>query len=128
LRVPESYLSAFDETTGRFVLLLEEDLSTHRFLTPGTGLTKADITSVVKALAASHAAWSQSPRLNEFKWLRSIASDAERMQSSFLAAWPVVVDPLGGGTPDVGAMTSLSRAVFSSPSLVEAVSSMPSQQ
>lgn len=97
---------------GRFVLLLE-DLSTHRFLTSGTGLTKADITSVVKALAASHAAWWQSPRLNEFKWLRSIASDAERRQSSFLAAWPVVVDPLGGGTPDVGALGGrIAKEVF----------------
>ena len=76
-------------------------------------LTNNDIAAVVKALAASHAAWWQSPRLNEFNWLGSLVDDAGRMQSSFLVAWPTIVERLGDRTPEIRSLgEQIAREVF----------------
>ena len=100
LLIPECFFSALDETTGRFVLLLE-DLSRYRSPSPADGLTATEICSVVRALAASHAIWWQNPRLAELSWLRDLTADSEHIDSRFLAAWPIVADRLGGGSPGI---------------------------
>jgi len=101
LRIPECYFSAWDKTTGRFIILLE-DLSRFRYAGTGLDLTDNEMTATVKTLAASHAAWWQHPRLPDLKWLGSLAADPALQLSAFLEAWPVVVDRLGEGVPGLG--------------------------
>ena len=104
LRIPECFFSAVDETTGRFVLLLE-DLSTHRSPSATDGLTENEISAVVRALAASHAAWCEHPRLSEFNWLRPwSAIKASNQPSSFLVGWATLVERLGVGAPELAAL------------------------
>lgn len=93
LRVPECYLSARDEETGRFVILLE-DLSIHRSPSTEEGLSINEIESVVRSLAASHAVWWEDPRLNYLDWLRPF--DATGLSTGFLVGWKILVDYLGG--------------------------------
>ena len=101
LRIPECFFSALDETTGRFVLLLE-DLSPHRSPSATDSLTENEIAAVVKSLAASHDAWWEHPRLTELNWLRPF--DAGLRSSSFLVGWEVLVERLGGGAPGLGTL------------------------
>ncbi|MFQ6026545.1 MAG: phosphotransferase [Dehalococcoidia bacterium] len=104
LRVPQCFFSVVDETDSQFVLLLE-DLSAHRSPSATDLLTENEITSVVRSLAASHAAWWEHPRLTELDWLRAWSTDGRSGQSSrFLVGWEILVERLGGGDPQLAAL------------------------
>ena len=67
-RTPRCYLSAMEPAEGRFAILME-DLG---HLEPGdqlAGITPARAGSVLDALAAFHAAWWESPRLDALDWV-----------------------------------------------------------
>ncbi len=68
---PRCYHAAFDEASGRSVLLLE-DLAELRTGVWFDGLAAVDAETVVRHLADFHAAWWESPRLAEFGWLQRI--------------------------------------------------------
>ena len=68
---PRCYHAAFDDASGRSVLLLE-DLADLRTGVWFEGLAAKDAETVVRHLAGFHAAWWESPRLAEFGWLQRI--------------------------------------------------------
>ena len=111
LRVPECFFSVVDETTGHFVLLLE-DLSAHRSPSATDSLTENEIAAVARSLAKSHAAWWEHPRLTELDWL--LPFDAGRQSSNFLAGWATLVERLEGasvlGTLGEQVMRTVSKA------------------
>ena len=84
LRVPVCHVNHGDAATGRYLLVLE-DLSA---MEPGdqlAGLNAARASAIVSRLAAHHALWWESTRLDELRWLP--AQD----DPLYLAAVPPIV-------------------------------------
>ena len=107
LRTPRCYYSAMDVEAGHFVLLLE-DLAPARCGDQIASCSLEEAKLALTELAKLHAAWWNSPRLDEFDWMVG-AGDAAQQQ--FLAAlyqgsWPYFVEQVGEQIPkeilDVG--------------------------
>lgn len=94
VRTPHCYYAQFDPQSNDFVLLLE-DLSDQRAGDQVAGCSPAEAELVVTELARLHAAWWQSPRLAELKWLPPIDDPRLRAETdqvrgalpAFLAAY-----------------------------------------
>jgi aminoglycoside/choline kinase family phosphotransferase len=100
LRVPHCYAAELDETSGDFVLLLE-DLDPARTVDPLTGCTPAEAETVIVALSRLHAAWWNHPELAGLTGFRS-AADPQVMQSIgtyFRETWPRFRERFGDSTP-----------------------------
>lgn len=68
MRVPACHLSAIDVEAGRYVILME-DLGHLEAGDQLAGITPSRAGAVIDALAAFHALWWESPRLDELTWL-----------------------------------------------------------
>ncbi len=69
MRTPRRYFSAFDEDSGRSLLLLE-DLGGHRVADEIPGCTVAEAERITDSLANLHAKWWDSPALDQLDWLQ----------------------------------------------------------
>ena len=95
---PHCYHAAFDEVSGRSVLLLE-DLAELRTADWFEGLAAADAETVVRHIAGFHAAWWESPRLAEFGWLRRL--DGPQMPDLYRKALERARTELPSGTDEI---------------------------
>ena len=68
MRTPRRYFSAFDEDSGKSLLLLE-DLGSYRVADEMPGCTVAEAELITDRLAGLHAQWWDSPRLDRLDWL-----------------------------------------------------------
>jgi len=75
LRVPRPYVSLYDDAAAASILLIE-DLGDGRFGDNVAGLSPPDARIAVGQLALLHAHFWESPSLQNFPWLRSVADDA----------------------------------------------------
>ena len=85
LSTPRRYYSAYDPETGECILLLQ-DLAPARFGDNVGNPSREDIDSAIRAIAAFHAEFWESPRLAEFDWLPEYAQDADARQRTFQRA------------------------------------------
>ena len=86
LRTPACYFAAVDDAGDAFVLLLE-DLGALPHGDDATGTTIARAETFVDAIATLHAAWWQSPRLDDLGWMPRIDERAPMWQRLFATAW-----------------------------------------
>lgn len=101
LRVPVCHLAALDETTGDFVIVLE-DLAPAR---PGDQLTGCDLDQARAALreaAALHAAYWDDPALDGLPYLRRLHAEPEPLGAFLTAVWPDFVAAYGDALPPGG--------------------------
>src|SRR5205823_6422439 len=68
ISTPACYFSAMDHASGDFVLLLE-DLGEMRLGNQIGGCSAEDLGVLILAMARHHAAWWNSPRLDDLAWL-----------------------------------------------------------
>lgn len=91
LRIPKPYLSAMDsEESGPFVLLLE-DLAPARCGDQLASCSQDEARLAITEIAKVHAAWWDSPRLDQVSWLDSLESAELRQQllAIYQQSWPV---------------------------------------
>lgn len=69
LRAPQCYFSGMDADADRYFLLLEDLATAGRIGDQVAGCSEAEAMMVVGELAGFHAAWWNSPRLDEIAWL-----------------------------------------------------------
>lgn len=103
---PRCYCAAGDAEKGRYVLLLEDLAATGRIGDQLAGCTEAEALLAVRELAAMHAAWWASPKLDAFGWMQ-MGVDMVRAAMTFAYpnAWPVALDLFGKHTsPEVRAV------------------------
>ena len=74
MRVPRPYVAIYDDATSASALIIE-DLSGARFCDECTGCTAEEARNAIRQLGRIHAQFWESPRLTEFKWLRSLDDD-----------------------------------------------------
>jgi aminoglycoside phosphotransferase (APT) family kinase protein len=100
LRVPRWYAAELDESSGDFVLLLE-DLGMGRTADPLTGCTPADAETVIDALSRLHAAWWNHPTLPALTSFRSAADPSviRSIATYFRETWPRFLERFGDSTP-----------------------------
>lgn len=77
ITVPRAFHRAFDADGGGFVLLLE-DLGHMRMGDQIAGATATECDLLIRTLAAHHAKWWNSGRLNDLPWLPTAASDLNK--------------------------------------------------
>ena len=85
LSTPRRYYSAHDPESGECILLLQ-DLAPARFGDNVGNPSREDIESAIRAIAAFHAEFWESPRLAEMDWLPEYAQDADGRQCAFRQA------------------------------------------
>ena len=86
LRTPTPYYVDVDADTGESVLLLE-DLSNARPLSPLLGLTADEAEFAVVALAKFHASWWESTKLHQYSWLKDFDWNADAHQERYNAIY-----------------------------------------
>ncbi len=96
LRTPVRYYSASDLATGEHVLLLE-DLAPARVGDQLAGCTLAEAELAVRSIAAFHAAWWESPRLDAIAgWMPLIDAPVHRSaEASYQQAWTPFIANFG---------------------------------
>jgi hypothetical protein len=82
--VPQCYVSQSDESTGQFLLIME-DLGHMEAGDQLAGITPSRAGSIIDALASFHATWWDSPKLDELDWL------PRQDDPVYLAAVPPIV-------------------------------------
>ena len=85
LSTPKRYYSAYDPESGECILLLQ-DLAPARFGDNVGNPSREDIESAIRAIAAFHADFWESPRLAEMDWLPEYAQDADMRRRAFRQA------------------------------------------
>ena len=85
LSTPRRYYSAHNPESGECILLLQ-DLAPARFGDNVGNPSRKDIESAIRAIAAFHAEFWESPRLVEFDWLPPFAQHAEARRRAFRRA------------------------------------------
>ena len=107
LRTPKCYYSAKDVEAGRFVLLLE-DLAPARCGDQLASCSLDDAKLALTELAKLHAAWWNSPRLEQLDWMPSLDDRAlqQVLVTLYQQSWPYFVEQVGQQVPravlDVG--------------------------
>ena len=89
---PEVYLSEVsDDDIGTLILM--EDLGDARMADQVAGASLADAEAVIDVAAQLHAAWWESPRLEELKWLRPLNNPAYMaVGDQYTQSWPVFAE------------------------------------
>jgi hypothetical protein len=88
MRVPRPYVSVYDDTTGASVLIME-DLGGARFCDECSGCSPEEARNAIRQLGRIHAYFWESPRLNDFKWLRSLDHDVATRAVLYPAMLPI---------------------------------------
>ena len=107
LRTPKCYYSAMDVPAGRFALLLE-DLAPARCGDQLASCSLDDAKLALSELAKLHAAWWNSPRLEQLDWMPALDDGAlqQILVTLYQQSWPYFVEQVGQQVPkavlDVG--------------------------
>ncbi len=110
LRVPSPYVAEIDPAGVPFVLVLE-DVTGARLVDQLEGASRADCETVLTALAALHADFWESPKLDSLDWLPAWNNDAYKgAQALGVANWDAFVANWSAKVSDrvlgwVGALT-----------------------
>jgi len=89
---PAIYLSEVSDD-GAGTLILMEDLSDGRMADQVAGADLADACLVIDAAAQLHAAWWESPRLEELTWLRPLNNPAYMgVGDQYVQSWPAFAE------------------------------------
>ena len=95
LCTPRRFYSNFDAATGDFILLIE-DLSSIRIGDQLAGASVEDAKMAVSELAKLHAAWWQSPRLEQVSWMPVLNDQANKMGLAlYPQAWGIFMERFG---------------------------------
>lgn len=94
LRTPRLYHGASDAETSKSVLLLE-DIVDARVGDNEAGCSVEQAELAIRHSAKFHAAWWESPRLDEFPWLPDINYNAHLGQESYQQAWDRFIGKVG---------------------------------
>ena len=98
LATPRLYYGAVDPDTGKTVLLLE-DVSKARLGDPLAGCSAEEAKLVMREIAAFHATWWDSPRLDEYPWLPVINEQAFMSQEMYQHSWEMFTAKFGDRIP-----------------------------
>ncbi|HLZ69277.1 MAG TPA: phosphotransferase [Dehalococcoidia bacterium] len=99
LPAPACWYSALEEASGDFVLLLE-DLGAARLGDQLAGCTVEEAALLLRELAKVHAAWWNSPMLDEIDWVPDAGSPINKAGLTlYPLAWPAFVERFGAETP-----------------------------
>ena len=107
VRTPKCYYSAMDVPAGRFALLLE-DLAPARCGDQLASCSLDDAKLALRELAKLHAAWWDSPRLEQLDWMPALDDRAlqQVLVTLYQQSWPYFVEQVGQQVPkavlDVG--------------------------
>ena len=99
LRTPRTYFCGTDPAAGHTLLLLE-DLSAARQGDSVAGCSMAEAALAVSRMAAFHASWWNSPRLDTLDWMPLRDAEADAYQEIYAGAWQSFQENAGGGMPD----------------------------
>lgn len=100
IRTARCYFSDFDAASGDFILLLE-DFGSARIGDQLDGASIEDASLVIAELAKLHAAWWNSPRLNELTWMPSADDQITKTGVAlYPQAWPIFMERLGHALPE----------------------------
>jgi hypothetical protein len=96
LRTPRRYYSAMDIAAGEYILLLE-DLSPGRCGDQLGGCTASEAELALRSLADFHAAWWESPRLEQIgEWMPVVDAPVHRSaEKSYAQAWAPFMENFG---------------------------------
>jgi hypothetical protein len=95
LCTPRRFYSNFDAASGDFILLIE-DLSSIRIGDQLIGASVADAKLAVRELAKLHAAWWQSPKLEQLTWMPVANDQINKMGLTlYPQAWGVFMERFG---------------------------------
>ena len=100
LRTPKCYYSAMDVEAGRFALLLE-DLAPARCGDQLASCSLDEAKLALGELAKLHAAWWNSPRLDQFEWMPSLDDKnlGQVLATLYRQSWPFFVEQVGDQVP-----------------------------
>ncbi len=98
LQTPRSYYSAIDAATGDTVLLLE-DMSGARQGDSVAGCSMPEARGAISRMAAFHASWWDSPRLDALGWMPMKDSESQAYRYIYTDAWRSLVEKAGDGMP-----------------------------
>ena len=99
LLTPEVYHCAVDPATGDSVLV-QQDMSGTPQGDSVAGCSMDRARNAITQLARFHAAWWDSPRLNELDWMPPRESEANAYRELYADAWKSFVEKAGGGMPE----------------------------
>jgi aminoglycoside phosphotransferase (APT) family kinase protein len=94
LRVPRCYYNGMDLAAGQFALLLE-DLAPARQGDQIASCSRAEAEMVVEGLATLHAAFWNSPRLDDCAWLRQYAENRKGIVAFYPYMWSAAESRVG---------------------------------
>ena len=96
VRTPARYASAFDASSGDFVLLME-DVGDRRCYDQMEGCPPEEAARDLVALAAHHAAWWDSPDLAALPWVVRIADppNPQALVPALRQSWPIIEKEFG---------------------------------
>lgn len=97
LPTPRCYYAHYADTTGAFLLLLE-DLVAARNGSRVAGCTLAEAELIIGEIARLHAAWWLQPCLGKLDWLRPF--DLGPLQETYRRSWNVFVARMGSRLTD----------------------------
>lgn len=96
MRTPSRYYSAFDPSTGDYVLLLE-DLAPAKVGDQLAGCSVEQAEVCISELAKFHATWWDNPVLDQLDWLPGLDADwyVQSVVQGYGEAWPPFVEHFG---------------------------------
>jgi hypothetical protein len=96
LRIPRCYFGAMNADASEFMLLLEDLSLTGRLGDQVAGCSLDDARVAIESLARLHAAWWDSPRLDELQWL-PLGTDLGRisLEHAYPLGWQPALDRYG---------------------------------
>jgi hypothetical protein len=95
LRVPRCYFSSMDIEADDYLLLLE-DITDARIGDEVAGCTAAEAEKAVRSIAAFHAAWWESPKLDRLDWMPYINSPVNQSaEASYNQAYEPFLQSFG---------------------------------
>ena len=100
MRTPATWFSGADAATGRYALLLE-DLVDYERIDQMDGASPERTAAVIDSLAALHAQWWASPRLDVHDWLPDGLGDEVRVYGDLCrGSWPAFAEAADGVITD----------------------------
>lgn len=111
LRVPRAYYTAMDIDADDYLILLE-DVCDARMGDEVAGCTAEEAERVVRSIAAFHAAWWESPQLDQVDWMPYINAPVHQSaEGSYNQAWEPFLEMFGEKlTPAMREIASNMRA------------------
>ncbi|MBV8979562.1 MAG: phosphotransferase, partial [Acidimicrobiia bacterium] len=96
VRTPVRYASAFDVTSGDFVLLME-DVGDRRCYDQMAGCPPEEAARDLGVLAGHHAAWWESPDLDSLSWIVRMADppNPQSLVPALRQSWPIIESQFG---------------------------------